>query len=179
MRATKMYALNIPRILVSASLSPFSPPFPPFFSLGILIGNRKTNEIGLITGIKEVVTLTSDLSRKNLEKDFERMDTPQGTFYRKPSLFPFPFPYFPLPIPSFSSQAPPPPPQTPILNLRPQASTSTSSSPSTAPNSTPSSYARARLWAGARLGLDRWLVQEVDDESWKQRCKRERDSEDE
>ncbi|KAL7923423.1 actin-like ATPase domain-containing protein [Trichoderma austrokoningii] len=32
--------------------------------------------------IKEVVTLTSDLSRKNLEKDFERMDTPQGTFYR-------------------------------------------------------------------------------------------------
>lgn len=35
-----------------------------------------------ITGIKEVVTLTSDLSRKNLEKDFERMDTPQGTFYR-------------------------------------------------------------------------------------------------
>ena len=35
-----------------------------------------------LTGIKEVVTLTSDLSRKNLEKDFERMDTPQGTFYR-------------------------------------------------------------------------------------------------
>ncbi|KAL8720912.1 MAG: hypothetical protein Q9225_002298 [Loekoesia sp. 1 TL-2023] len=33
--------------------------------------------------IKEVVTLTSDLSKKNLEKDFERMDTPQGTFYRK------------------------------------------------------------------------------------------------
>jgi hypothetical protein len=33
-------------------------------------------------GVKEVVTLTSDLSRKNLEKDFERMDTPQGTFYR-------------------------------------------------------------------------------------------------
>lgn len=32
--------------------------------------------------IKEVVTLVSDLSRKNLEKDFERMDTPQGTFYR-------------------------------------------------------------------------------------------------
>ncbi|PHH83603.1 hypothetical protein CDD82_6631 [Ophiocordyceps australis] len=32
--------------------------------------------------IKEVVTLTSDLSRKNLEKDFERMETPQGTFYR-------------------------------------------------------------------------------------------------
>lgn len=37
------------------------------------------------TGIKEVVTLTSDLSRKNLEKDFERMDTPQGTFYRESS----------------------------------------------------------------------------------------------
>lgn len=34
------------------------------------------------TGIKEVVTLTSDLSSKNLEKDFERMDTPNGTFYR-------------------------------------------------------------------------------------------------
>lgn len=33
-------------------------------------------------GIKEVVTLTSDLSRKNLETDFERMDTPQGVFYR-------------------------------------------------------------------------------------------------
>ncbi|TQB68523.1 hypothetical protein MPDQ_003350 [Monascus purpureus] len=32
--------------------------------------------------IKEVVTLTSDLSRKNLETDFERMDTPNGTFYR-------------------------------------------------------------------------------------------------
>ncbi|KAL1978103.1 hypothetical protein VTN31DRAFT_962 [Thermomyces dupontii] len=32
--------------------------------------------------IKEVVTLTSDLSSKNLEKDFERMDTPNGTFYR-------------------------------------------------------------------------------------------------
>lgn len=36
--------------------------------------------------IKEVVTLTSDLSRKNLEKDFERMDTPQGTFYSKHTL---------------------------------------------------------------------------------------------
>jgi hypothetical protein len=35
-----------------------------------------------LLGVKEVVTLTSDLSRKNLEKDFERMDTPQGTFYR-------------------------------------------------------------------------------------------------
>lgn len=39
-------------------------------------------EANTSTGIKEVVTLTSDLSRKNLEKDFERMDTPQGTFYR-------------------------------------------------------------------------------------------------
>lgn len=33
-------------------------------------------------GIKEVVTLTSNLSRKNLERDFERKETPQGTFYR-------------------------------------------------------------------------------------------------
>ena len=40
-------------------------------------------------GIKEVVTLTSDLSRKNLEKDFERMDTPQGTFYRMSRFQPF------------------------------------------------------------------------------------------
>jgi len=32
--------------------------------------------------IKEVVTLTSDLSSKNLEKDFEKMETSQGTFYR-------------------------------------------------------------------------------------------------
>lgn len=39
--------------------------------------------------IKEVVTLTSDLSRKNLEKDFERMDTPQGTFYRKSATSPY------------------------------------------------------------------------------------------
>jgi hypothetical protein len=38
--------------------------------------------VNRIIGVKEVVTLTSDLSRKNLEKDFERMDTPQGTFYR-------------------------------------------------------------------------------------------------
>lgn len=42
-------------------------------------------------GIKEVVTLTSDLSRKNLEKDFERMDTPQGTFYRKHQTMLVPF----------------------------------------------------------------------------------------
>ena len=43
------------------------------------VQNGKPNTL---LGIKEVVTLTSDLSRKNLEKDFERMDTPQGTFYR-------------------------------------------------------------------------------------------------
>lgn len=42
----------------------------------------KAFELTFFIGIKEVVTLTSDLSRKNLEKDFERMDTPQGTFYR-------------------------------------------------------------------------------------------------
>jgi hypothetical protein len=33
-------------------------------------------------GIKEAVILTSDLSRKNLERDFERVETSQGTFYR-------------------------------------------------------------------------------------------------
>ena len=43
----------------------------------------KIHGLTILAGIKEVVTLTSDLSRKNLEKDFERMDTPQGTFYRK------------------------------------------------------------------------------------------------
>ena len=57
----------------------------------------------LYPGIKEVVTLTSDLSRKNLEKDFERMDTPQGTFYRMstflaPFLQPLPFPFSPANI---------------------------------------------------------------------------------
>lgn len=60
-------APNTPRILVS------------------LAQKKYINDIKLLTniqGIKEVVTLTSDLSRKNLEKDFERMDTPQGTFYR-------------------------------------------------------------------------------------------------
>lgn len=60
------FALNIPRTLVSCFLSPFF--------------QRLATDNSL--GIKEVVTLTSDLSRKNLEKDFERMDTPQGTFYR-------------------------------------------------------------------------------------------------
>ena len=49
----------------------------------ILFTHRTINEADKHNvGIKEVVTLTSDLSRKNLEKDFERMDTPQGTFYR-------------------------------------------------------------------------------------------------
>lgn len=60
-----MSALNIPRTLVST-----------FRNDGTKF--ETNSEIG----IKEVVTLTSDLSRKNLEKDFERMDTPQGTFYR-------------------------------------------------------------------------------------------------
>jgi hypothetical protein len=49
--------------------------FHPDCSFLIRLSNK-------FSGIKEVVTLTSDLSRKNLEKDFERMDTPQGTFYR-------------------------------------------------------------------------------------------------
>jgi hypothetical protein len=60
-----MFAQNIPRIPVSYLN----------FHLDSIIANTST-------GVKEVVTLTSDLSRKNLEKDFERMDTPQGTFYR-------------------------------------------------------------------------------------------------
>jgi hypothetical protein len=47
-----------------------------------LSGCEATSADAIFTGIKEIVTLTSDLSRKNLEKDFERMDTPQGTFYR-------------------------------------------------------------------------------------------------
>jgi hypothetical protein len=59
-----MFAPNIPKIPVSFCVSLCND-----FSNGII-------------GVKEVVTLTSDLSRKNLEKDFERMDTPQGTFYR-------------------------------------------------------------------------------------------------
>ncbi|KAI5296056.1 hypothetical protein KEM52_005869 [Ascosphaera acerosa] len=32
-------------------------------------------------GIKEYVTLVSDLTSKNLERDFERKETPHGTFY--------------------------------------------------------------------------------------------------
>ena len=63
----KMSAQNIPRTLVSRSYSPTE----------LSMSANSCN-----SGIKEVVTLTSDLSRKNLEKDFERMDTPQGTFYR-------------------------------------------------------------------------------------------------
>ena len=64
MLVTTMSALSIPRILVSTSL------------------RCSSNFSNDFLGVKEVVTLTSDLSRKNLEKDFERMDTPQGTFYR-------------------------------------------------------------------------------------------------
>jgi hypothetical protein len=64
MLAMMMSAQNIPRIPVS-----------------YLLGTPD-NCTDSRLGVKEVVTLTSDLSRKNLEKDFERMDTPQGTFYR-------------------------------------------------------------------------------------------------
>lgn len=64
-------ARSIPRIRVSLFRR-----FRVYSSFGIDADWSET------TGIKEVVTLTSDLSRKNLEKDFERMDTPQGTFYR-------------------------------------------------------------------------------------------------
>jgi hypothetical protein len=66
MLATTTFVPSIPKILVSWNL-------------------ERSLCYALLTcflGIKEVVTLTSDLSRKNLEKDFERMDTPQGTFYR-------------------------------------------------------------------------------------------------
>lgn len=71
----KTYARNTPRILVS---------------LPYKRTDGDNTFIDSMAGIKEVVTLTSDLSRKNLEKDFERMDTPQGTFYRKSSLTSFP-----------------------------------------------------------------------------------------
>ena len=67
MHVTKMSALNIPKIHVSFPVHSYSSVMPLTYDS---------------TGIKELVTLTSDLSRKNLEKDFERMDTPQGTFYR-------------------------------------------------------------------------------------------------
>jgi hypothetical protein len=58
----------------------FGKRFLPYISFGSLTINSP--EYTKDPRIKEVVTLTSDLSRKNLEKDFERMDTPQGTFYR-------------------------------------------------------------------------------------------------
>src|ERR1700692_794887 len=67
MVVTMMSARSIPRIHVSFRSNPS------------IFHRHSTNSP---TGVKEVVTLTSDLSRKNLEKDFERMDTPQGTFYR-------------------------------------------------------------------------------------------------
>ena len=59
-----MFALNTPKIHVSS------------------LPDNSRRHANCFLGVKEVVTLTSDLSRKNLEKDFERMDTPQGTFYR-------------------------------------------------------------------------------------------------
>ena len=83
-------------------------------------------------GIKEVVTLTSDLSRKNLEKDFERMDTPQGTFYRM-------FQFQSLCCGSCVH-----------ANDPLQASTLTSSLHSTAANSMPSSSVRAKSWVDAQ-----------------------------
>lgn len=52
------------------------------YFLGVVANFIRSPEYTKDPRIKEVVTLTSDLSRKNLEKDFERMDTPQGTFYR-------------------------------------------------------------------------------------------------
>ena len=87
---------------------------------------------GGITGIKEVVTLTSDLSRKNLEKDFERMDTPQGTFYRKS----FGLLYY-----------------TTLESDELQACISTSYLPWTDPSSTQSLCVRARSWAVVRQDL--------------------------
>lgn len=117
MHAMRTCARNTPKILVS---------FPVFVWLLL------EALIDLLAGIKEVVTLTSDLSRKNLEKDFERMDTPQGTFYRKSSL---------------------------ILGLAIgmdvydslQVSTLTFYWPSTARNSTPSSSAKVKSWAAVPL----------------------------
>lgn len=70
MLAMMMFVPSIPRIQVSL-------PNPP-----LLEKEEESRVADCWIGIKEVVTLTSDLSRKNLEKDFERMDTPQGTFYR-------------------------------------------------------------------------------------------------
>lgn len=68
-----MRARSIQKILVSFKS-------PLFLHERSLRGQNA--DYSCVAGIKEVVTLTSDLSRKNLEKDFERMDTPQGTFYR-------------------------------------------------------------------------------------------------
>ena len=117
MRVMRTFVRNTQRILVSV----------PFISSSLVA----STDLG--AGIKEVVTLTSDLSRKNLEKDFERMDTPQGTFYRKPSL-------------SQSALS-----TTDNANDTLQVSTLTSYLHSTARNSTPSSSAKAKLWAAAPL----------------------------
>lgn len=84
------------------------------------------------TGIKEVVTLTSDLSRKNLEKDFERMDTPQGTFYRKSSGLVY---------------------HNTLESDELQACISTSCLPWTDPSSTQSWSVRVRSWVVARQDL--------------------------
>lgn len=81
------------------------------------------------------MTLTSDLSRKNLEKDFERMDTPQGTFYRKSSLN-YLFLFSALGLDAYDTL---------------QGSTLTFYSPSTARNSTPSLSAKVKSWAAALL----------------------------
>ena len=67
-------------MLVMMTFARSTPKIP--VSISILHPARQDTYINYNIGIKEVVTLTSDLSRKNLEKDFERMDTPQGTFYR-------------------------------------------------------------------------------------------------
>lgn len=72
MRVMMRFVRSIRRILVSLSCPHYPTPRSNWEVA------RANNRIG----VKEVVTLTSDLSRKNLEKDFERMDTPQGTFYR-------------------------------------------------------------------------------------------------
>lgn len=71
------YTKDPRKLLLCLSLDP--PPINHRCLFFLLISVRFLRNC---VGIKEVVTLTSDLSRKNLEKDFERMDTPQGTFYR-------------------------------------------------------------------------------------------------
>ncbi|KAH1398336.1 hypothetical protein KXW42_006245 [Aspergillus fumigatus] len=74
------------RHYLMATLQPFKEGYhPEQYRVPSLDGRDRckyTRQIFVQKGIKEVVTLTSDLSRKNLETDFERMDTPQGTFYR-------------------------------------------------------------------------------------------------